>query len=131
MLLGSVASGCLKGLLLIDAVDYDVYVGQEVIIPDASTIPTTGTIQISYHTSRPDQSIDVYIKKNNIVLDKPQHIRLFINPLLDRKQDKQELRVTSHIDMFGRLSFVVENIQPGLKINYSWDQIRTRLMGSV
>ena len=120
-------AGIINDLLLIDAIDYEILVGQEVVISNGASIPTNKTIEINYRTSRPDQCIDIYIRKNNIFLDQPQHIRLFVNPLIDRKQSVQKLSVTSIINGAERISFIVENVQSGEKRKYAWDQIRMKL----
>lgn len=128
MIQGEVIAGRMTNVLLLDATDYEICVGQDVLLDAGITVPVKRTIEIPYRPARPDKCIDIFIKKNNMLLDTPQCIKLLIQPLLLPKQKENKLRVTADIDREGRLSVKVESVQTGKKISYAWNEIRDRLI---
>ena len=122
-------AGLLKDALLLDINDYDICVGQQVLVQNATTIPVTRNIEFNYHTARPDKCIDIYIKKNNMVLDVPQHLKLSVKQLLTPGQKTEKLVVRGSIDRRERLWFKIENQQIKKKVEYNWEEISRMLRG--
>ena len=128
MLQGGVLTGLVRNALLLDATDFAVCAGQEVLIGDGESIPNRGTKEISYRTARPDHCLDIYLKKNNMVLDRPLHLKLSVASLLEPGADEQKLAVSASIDAPGCFTVTVRAPQTGREVHYGWDEIRGMLL---
>ena len=121
-------TGRIRDSLVVDATDYEICVGQDVLLDAGTKYPTSKSMEIVYHPARPDRCIDLYIRKNNMVLDQPLCARLSVEPLLMFHQKEQKLEVTVDIERNGRISAAVMCGQTGRRIIYDWEEIRRKLI---
>ncbi len=122
-----ILSGHIRDVLLLDATDYEIDVNQFVLFEENTTFPASNTIEINYQTSRPDHCVDMYIKKNNMVSDSPQHIKLNVESLIASAYNEQAFQVTGHIDNEEKIGLTIKNIQTGKEIAFSWETISKTL----
>lgn len=127
MVQGEILTNIRKNVLLLDITDSEILVDQNMLIEACMTIPTSQTLEISYHTARPDRCIDVYIRKNNMTLDVPLHLKLPLEHVLTRGQQMVKLKVTASIDAQEKMEVLIKNAQNGAEIRYGSDDIGRRL----
>ena len=128
MLQAEAWTGIVRDVLMLDATDFDICVGHEVLMEDCTTIPAELSMETRYHTARPDRCIDIYLRKNNLLLDTPLAVKLSVEPLLDPGLREQTLRVRVNIDKYQHLDFNIENPHTGQRLDYPWECIRDQLI---
>ena len=127
-LLAGIRSGRQRDLLLLDVTDFEICVGTEPLIVDATTYPVERSVVLPYRTARKDHCIDVYIRKNNMTLDMPLAFRLSAEKVLDANRAEQELEITGKIMHDGRLSFVLRNKKSNRETVFGWEEIQEKLI---
>ena len=128
MLQAEAWTGIVRDVLMLDATDFDIRVGHEVLMEDCTTIPAELSMETRYHTARPDRCIDIYLRKNNLLLDTPLAVKLSVEPLLDLGLREQTLRVWVRVDKYQHIAFEIENPHTGQRLDYPWESIRDQLI---
>ena len=124
---GEILLGKESGCVLLDAIDYSVFVNKQSILQNNTVIPASNAENITYYKSVEEPYLELRIQYFLDYCD-AETIKLPIADILDVRSSRNDLSVRCSIDNLNRINLSVINISNNKERVFGWEYIKKQMI---